>query len=117
MTFQVYPFVGNSIMFCLDGSQVDVSKVDGGGGGGGEHDGHRHQSGCRASSHGGGKHRCKADFLSWPSAECPFLGNSQKGVSVYVRREIQSMLLWIKYDYVSRGSGRLRRREGLNSPS
>ena len=50
-------------MFCLDGSQVDVSKVDGGGGGGGEHDGHRHQSGCRASSHGGGKHRCKADFF------------------------------------------------------
>ena len=68
-------------MFCLDGSQVDVSKVDGGGGGGGEHDGHRHQRGSRASGHGGGKHRCRADFLSWPSAECPFLGNSKKGVS------------------------------------
>ena len=59
----------------------------------------------------------KQIFLSWPSAECPFLGNSKKGVSVFVRREIQSMLSWIKYDYVSRGSGRLRRREGLNSPS
>ena len=104
-------------MFCLDGSKVDVSKVDGGGGGGGEHDGHRHQNGCRASGHCGGKHRCQRDFLSWPSKECPFLGKGKKEVSVYVRREIQSMLYWVKYDYVSLGSERLRPREGLSSPS
>ena len=56
-------------------------------------------------------------FLSWPSKEYPFLWNSKKGISVYVRREIQSMLLWVKYDYVSRGSGKLGPREGLSSPS
>ena len=103
-------------MFCLDGSKVDVSKVDGGGGGG-EHDGHRHQSGCRASGHGGEKHRCKADFFVLAKRRVSVSREQQKGVSVFVRREIQSMLSWIKYDYVSRGSGRLRRREGLNSPS
>ena len=110
-------------MFCLDGSKVDVPKVDGGGGGGGEHDGHRHQRGCRASGHRGGKHRCQARRFSILAKQCneyPFLGDGKKEsiyLSVFVCREIQSMLLWVKYDYVSLGSERLRPREGLSSPS
>ena len=66
-------------MFCLDGSKVDVSKVDGGGGGGGEHDGHRHQSGCRASGHCGGKHLCQARrfFYLGQAMQC-FLGTAKK---------------------------------------
>ena len=79
-------------MFCLDGSKVDVSKVDGGGGGGGEHDGHRHQSGCCASGHRGGKHRCQARRFSILAKQCneyPFLGDGKKNLSIYLFMSVE----------------------------
>ena len=79
-------------MFCLDGSKVDVSKVDGGGGGGGEHDGQRHQRGCRASGHRGGKHRCQARrFSTWPSnaMSIRFLGTAKMNLSIYLFMSVE----------------------------